>query len=220
MIAKIGFYKSGGFLGNRSFLVESMSSRLFPDFRQMFLELWKQIVKFVSLSVQINFSRKKLFLEKCKFDFFSENGGGGGIFEFLGKKLCFGGKLSGELSERDSNFPEGLFEERHVFPKAFPLIKSFQTFSKVSIFVVFSHVYQKGVPVSRWTYWGNFSVIKQLFTVCFRIWAEYCRTLRITLQPIVKIAFYLSRLIFSWRIFYVEIYLQLDIFFRKSSGFF
>ena len=161
---------------------------------------------------------KKFPWKNVKFDFFSENGGGGGFFEFLGKKRNFGRKLSGELSERYSKFPEGLFEERDVFPKTFQIKKCFQTFSKISIFVVFWHVYVKIVPVSRWTCWGNFSLNKYLFRVCFRFWAEYCRTLTLTLQPIVKIAFYLYRLSFSWIFFCLEKDKQLDNFFRKWSG--
>ena len=122
-----------------------MSSRLFLDIRQMFFEIWKQIVKSVSLSVQIDFSRKKDFPGK-KFSLitFFRMGGGVGerFFWILWKKWTFGGKLSGGWSERDSTLPEGLFEERHIYPKTFPINKSFQTFTIILLFVVFWQIYQ------------------------------------------------------------------------------
>ena len=123
MIVKTRWCKFGFFLGKRSFfLVESIFSSLFLDIRQMFFEVWKQIVKIVSLSVQINFSWKKYFSGTMfSMMFFFQKGGQGGVefFRSLWKNWTFGGKLSGELSERDSTFPELLFEVRHVFPKNF-----------------------------------------------------------------------------------------------------
>ena len=118
-----------GFLGKRSFfLVESMFSRLFLDIRQMFFEVWRHIVKIVSLSVQKNFSWKN-FIPGKMFSlivFFRATAGLGGGFTILWIKRFFGGKLSGELSERDSTFPEGLLEERRVFPKNFQWIIFFK----------------------------------------------------------------------------------------------
>ena len=100
------------------------------------------------LSVHISFSRKKIFLEKCSlWYFFSERGRGGrDFFRNLWKKRSFGGKLSGGLSESDSTLPEGLFEERHVFPKFFPIKKSFQTFSIILVFCRFFEGLSKRPP--------------------------------------------------------------------------
>ena len=110
MIVKIGFYKSGAFLGDRSLLVESMSSRLLLDFRQMFFELWKQIVKFVSLSVQINFSRKKTFPGKTlSLIFFLRTGAGGGIFWIFRKKTDFWRKIDRRVIRTVLKFSRGTF---------------------------------------------------------------------------------------------------------------
>ena len=133
------------FLGKRSFfwLNQCLVFKTFSlllDTRQMFFEFWKQTLKIVSLSGHISFSRKKTFLEKKSlWYFFSERGRGGKFFfRNLWKKRSFGGKLSGGLSERDSTLPEGLFEERHVFPKNFPIKKIFSNiqhnFSFLSFF--------------------------------------------------------------------------------------
>ena len=107
----------------------------------MFSELWKQIVKIVCLSVQINFSEKKIFSWKTvQFGNVFQNGGRGGRESFcwnLWKKRIFGRKLSGALSERDSTFPELLFEVRCVFPKNILEIIFFQTFSIVLVFCRF-----------------------------------------------------------------------------------
>ena len=61
--------------------------------------------------------------------FLRKGAGGKSFCRNLWKKRSFGGKWSGLLSERDSTLPEGLFEGRHLFPKFFPIKKSFQTFS-------------------------------------------------------------------------------------------
>ena len=114
--------------------------------------------------------REKIFSWKnVQFGKVCQNGGRGGreiFFWVLWKKRSFGRKLSGELSEGESTFPDGLFEERHVFPKTFAINKSFQTFSTVS---VFWHVFQKSIPVSKWTFWGIFFFKKYLFAIFFQI---------------------------------------------------
>ena len=77
--------------------------------------------------------------------FFRPGAGGGAravgeFFRILWKKGTFGGKMSGELSERDSTFPERLFEGRRVFPKNFHWITSSNiqpSFSFLSFFVMF-----------------------------------------------------------------------------------
>ena len=80
--------------------------------------------------------------------FFLRKGAGGEevFFRNLWKKRSSGGKLSGGLSESDSTLPEGLFEERHVFPKFFPIKKSFQTFSIILVFRRFFEVLSKRPP--------------------------------------------------------------------------
>ena len=181
MIVKNGLFQIWRvFWVNGLFLIDSLSSRLFLDTRQMFFETWKQIVKigkntYYSWKVSAWLSKldstnlegflgkryffgwltffktfswhsadvfwtlkadcqncvficpDKLLLEKIyswknvQFDVFFQEGGQGGLvfFRVLWKNWNFGGKLSGESSERDSTFPELLFEVRHVFPKNF-----------------------------------------------------------------------------------------------------
>ena len=75
--------------------------------------------------------------------------GVGGGWTFLKKfmeKTDFWRKLSAELSERDSTLPEGLFEERHVFPKTFPINTTFQTFSIILVFCRFFEGLSKRPP--------------------------------------------------------------------------
>ena len=86
-------------------------------------------------------------------------------------------------------------------------------------FVFFWYVYQKASLCPDELIEEVFLWTNSCLRFLFRIWAEYCRTLGTTLQPIVKIASYLYRLIFSWIFFYLEIYKQLDNFFRKPSNF-
>ena len=103
--------------------------------------------------------------------------------------------MSEELSGRDFTPSEGLF-----------------------VFCLFLVCLSKGVPVSRWTYWGNFSLNKQLFTVFFqnlsRILSYFDQNTSIDCQHCVLSV----KVNFLWRFFYLENYKQLDIFFRKSSG--
>ena len=125
-----------------------MSSRHFPDTRRMFFELWKQIVKIVSLSVHLFFSGKKIPGKMFSLIILFRMGGGG-VWTFLKKfveKTDFWRKLSAELSERDSTLPEGLFEERHVFPKTFPINTTFQTISIILVFLRFFEFLSKRCP--------------------------------------------------------------------------
>ena len=120
MIVKIGFYKSGGFLCDRSLLVESMSSRLLLDFREMFFELWKQIVKFVSLFVQINFSREKSFPGKTlSLIFFLRTGAGGGIFWIFRKKTDFWQKIVRRVIRTVLKVSRGTFWGERCFSENF-----------------------------------------------------------------------------------------------------
>ena len=103
-IVKTGLHKSGEICQcKRFFLVKSIFSRLFLDIGQMFSELWKQIVKIVSLSVQINFSEKKFFPGKLfSLETFFRTGGGVGerfFVEIFGKN----GFLAENCQERCQN---------------------------------------------------------------------------------------------------------------------
>ena len=57
---------------------------------------------------------------------FQNGGRGRSFFGIWWKKWTFGGKLLGELTERDSTAPDGLSEERHVLAKIIPKNKLFQ----------------------------------------------------------------------------------------------
>ena len=118
------------FSGKRSFfLVESMSSRLFLDIRQMFFWTLKADCQNCVFICPDELLLEKFYSWKnVEVDSFFQNGGrggGGGVgrgFRNFVEKRFFGGKLSGESSERDSTIPEWLFEERRVFPKNFQWI--------------------------------------------------------------------------------------------------
>ena len=188
----------------------------------MFFELWKQIVKILSLSVQISFSRKKIFLEKCShWYFFSERGRGGEEFflEICGKNGVLVENGQEGYQNVTQRFQRDFLREDMYFRKIFPIKKSFQTFSIILVFCRFFEGLSKRPPrVQMKLLRKSFFEQKIVNDFFFRIWAEYCNTLTTQLQPIVKIALYLSRLLFSWSFFHLETSEQLNNFLRKSSG--
>ena len=86
--------------------------------------------------------------------------------------------------------------------------------------VLFLACLSKSFPVSKWTFWWKISEQINVCKFFFRNWTECCRTLTTKLQMAAKIAFYLSKAIFSWRFFYLENYKQFDNFFgNRAIGF-
>ena len=175
-----------GFLGKRSFFwVESMFSRLFLDIREMFFEIWKQIVKIVSLSVQLNFSRKN-FIPGKMFSlivFFRTGGGGkggGGVFQIFVEKLnwIFGGKIVKRVVRTGINFSRATFWGKTRFSENFPVNKFFQTFSIVLVFCRFLAYLSEIRPCVQMNLLGkifkqknvyeNFSELEQNFVVLWQ----------------------------------------------------
>ena len=144
-------------------------------------------------------------------------GGGRGVgffFRILWKKRIFGGKTSGELSERDSTFPEGLFEERNVFPKTFPINKSFQTFSIILFFCRFLACLSKRRPCVQMNLlrkslfeqlfvYDFFSELEQIFVVP---WQQYFNRLSkmrfICLEQFFHGDFFTWKVISNWKNFF------------------
>ena len=174
------------------------SSRHFPNNQQMFFELWKQIGKTVFLSALINFFKRKFFPEKNSVREFSSELGWS-FDRVLRRKKTFSGKLSAELSERDSTLSEGRF---------------------VFFCFFFWHIYEKCVPVSRWNFWGKFLLTNKCLRILLKTWVDICRTLTTTLLPIVKKSFYLSRAVFPGDFLTWNLIKQLKNLFRKSSRLF
>ena len=184
MIVKNRWCKSGGFfLGKRSFfLVESMFSRLFLDIRQMFFEVWKQIVKIVSFSAQINFSWKK-FISGTVFSlmfFFRKGQGGGGVFQNFVEKLDFWRKIVRRVVRTGLNVSRATFWGKTRFSEEFPVNNFFQTFSIVLVFFRLLAYLSEMRPCvqmkllrklfKQLNVYGKFSEIEQNFVV---LWQEH-----------------------------------------------
>ena len=194
MILKTGLNNSGRFFQRKRYVFGWMnSSRLFPDTQQMFLQLWKRIGKLVFLFVQINFFRRKFFPEKIQFDNFLQNSVG--VFlEFWGEKK-FSGKLSAELSERDSTLSEGLF-----------------------VFSFFSwHIYQKCVPVSRWKNSGIFENRKNVYEFFSELEQNFVLLWQQHFSRLSKMRFICLEQIFLGDFFTWKVVKQLDNLFQKLS---
>ena len=118
-----------------------MSSRLFLDIRQMFFELWKQIVKIVSFSVQIHFFWKNFYPRKnVQFDSFFRTGGmggGGGIFQIFVEKTDFWRKIVRSVVRTGLNVSRATFWGKTRFSEKHPRNNFFQTFSIVLVFCRF-----------------------------------------------------------------------------------
>ena len=119
-----------GFLGIRSFFgwinVFKNFSRHSAD---VFWTSKADYQNFVFICPYRLLQEKRFSWKNFQFDNIFQNGGRGGresFFWVLWKKRNFGVKLSGGWSERDSTLPEGLFEERRVFPKNFQWIIFFK----------------------------------------------------------------------------------------------
>ena len=211
-LSKLDGANMEGFLGKRSFfLVESMFSRLFLDIRQMFSELWKQIVKIVSLSVQMNFSWKNFTPGKMlKLIVFFRTGAGvgGGVglgFRNFVEKRFFGGKLSGELSERDSTFPEWLFEERRVFPKNFQWILFSNVQHNFSFLSFFGMFIKKASPCPYELIEENFlwlNTFFEFFQKLSRILSYFVNNTSTNCQICVSSVFlnFFKEIFFTWKL--------------------
>ena len=107
----------------------------------------------------------KLLLEiiyswkNVQFDvFFSERGARGvGVFQSFVAKLDFWREIVRRVVRTGLNVSRATFWGKTRFSEKFPVNKFFHTFSIILVFCRFWHIYQKGVPVSRWNYWGKFS---------------------------------------------------------------
>ena len=200
-----------------------MSSRLCLDIRQMFFELWEQIVKIVSLSAQINFSWKffnpgKMF---SSIVFFRWGGGGrrGGDrgFQIFVEKTDFCRKIVRSVVWTGLNVSIATFWGKTRFPEKHPIINFFSNIQhSFSFFLVFWHIYQKCVPVSRWNkcvqinVYEIFSEIEQNFVV---LWQQQFNRLS-------KMDYICLEQISNGEFFCLEEYKQLENSFWKSRGLF
>ena len=117
------------------------------------------------------------------------------------------------------NASRGTFWGKTFISEIFSDKKIFSNFQHNLVFCRFLEALSKRPPcVKMKLLRKSFFEQKIVNDFFFRIWAEYCHTLTTQLQPIVKIALYLSRLLFSWSFFHLETSEQLNNFLRKSSG--
>ena len=151
-LSKLDGANMEGFLGKRSFfLVESMFSRLFLDIRQMFFELWKQIVKIVSLSVQMNFSWKNFTPGKMlKLIVFFRTGAGvgggwGWGFGILWKNGFLAENCQASYQNGTQRFQSD-FLRKDVFFRKTSNEYFFQTFSIILVFCRFLACLSKKRP--------------------------------------------------------------------------
>ena len=144
-IVKTGLHKSGEICQcKRFFLVKSIFSRLFLDIGQMFSELWKQIVKIVSLSVQINFARKNFFLENCSvWKRLSERGAGWERDFFLKslEKTDFWPKIVRSVVRTGLNVSRATFWGRTRFSEKHPRNNFFSNFQHSFSFLSFFDIF-------------------------------------------------------------------------------
>ena len=172
LVEKMRFYASRGFCQENGLFLVSDCLQHFSDLGWVTFGLWQKFFnrfsKLCFFLSRVTSSGENFYWEKKQFDNFSviERS----FYQKFIEKLSFGWKISAQFSKLDSTLPVGHFEENYNLRKKISW-KIFCTSSRfLSSFVEFvRHVYQKCVPVSRWTFWEKNSFqTKSYSRVIFR----------------------------------------------------
>ena len=181
----------------------------------MFFELWKQIVKIVSLSAQINFSWKKFIPGKMfSLIVFSERGHWQGrLFQIFVEKTDFWRKFVRSVVRTGVNVSRATFWGKTRFSEKYTINNFFQTFSILLVFCRFLAYLSEMRPcvqikLSRKVFkqtnvYKKFSKIEQKFVV---LWQQHFNRLSkmdfICLEQFFHGDFFAWKIISNWITFF------------------